>query len=345
MDDYTRPKKILIVRTDRLGDVILSTPVIKNVRLAYPEASITFMCRPYTKDVLVGNPYLDKVIVYDKEGAHHGLMGSIRFTLQLKRENFDWALILHPTTRAHVITFFAGIRLRIGWDRKNSWLLTRRIPHTKHEGLRHESDYTLDIIRALGIAIVDTELYFPVSPDDEHQVETLLEEIGIRRGQEFIVIHPSASCPSKRWPSEHFVQLARTLRNETRLAIIVVASGPHDQSAEALVTQKLALDLRGRLNVAQLGALLKRATIFISNDSGPVHVAAALHTPVISMFGRSDPGLSPRRWRPIGESAFYFHKDVHCNVCAAHGCTKSFACLAAISPEEVARKAMEIIYG
>ena len=94
------------MRTDRLGDVILSTPVIKNLRLAYPESYIAFMCRPYTQEALEGNPYLDEVIVYDKYGKEKSLFSSFIFTLSLKKKRFDWAIILHPTNRAHLITFF-----------------------------------------------------------------------------------------------------------------------------------------------------------------------------------------------------------------------------------------------
>ena len=129
-----KPKRILIVRTDRLGDVILSTPVITNLRQAFPEAHLAFMCRPYTREAVEGNPYLDEVIVYDKYHRHKSIIKTILFANSLAKKNFDWAIILHPTNRAHIITFFAGIPMRIGWNRKMGFLLTRRLPHNKQEG-------------------------------------------------------------------------------------------------------------------------------------------------------------------------------------------------------------------
>jgi heptosyltransferase-2 len=339
-----RPKKILIVRTDRLGDVILSTSVIRNLRLVYPESQIAFMCRPYTKSVLEGNPYLDEVIVYDKYGRHKSIFSSIKFTLHLRKKRFDWALILHPTNRAHLITFFAGIPFRIGWNRKLGFLLTYRLPHTKQMGERHESEYTLDILRELNIPIIDKSLYFPLKKDKKEFIDNLLEAGDVRKEDMLIVIHPSASCPSKRWPQEFFSSLIELLKKEFNLKITIVTSKEEIAYGERIVrAHPDVIDLRGKVDIPSLGWLLHRACLFISNDSGPVHIAASLGTPVISIFGRKDKGLSPQRWRPLGEKSFYLHKDVGCNFCLAHKCQKDFLCLKAITPEEVFEVAKSLL--
>ena len=145
------PKRILIVRTDRIGDLVLSTPVIASLRKAYPNSYIAFMCRPYTEAIVKGNPYLDEVIVYDKYGKEKGFWATLKFARYLKRKRFDLALILHPTNRAHLVTFLAGIPERVGWDQKLGFLLTKRIPHTKQQGEKHELEYTLDMLRSLDI--------------------------------------------------------------------------------------------------------------------------------------------------------------------------------------------------
>ncbi|MDD5195664.1 MAG: glycosyltransferase family 9 protein, partial [Candidatus Omnitrophica bacterium] len=187
--------------------------------------------------------------------------------------------------------------------------------------------------------------FFPVREESEQAVEKILQQKGIRKGEEFIVIHPCASCVSKRWPSEYFSKLVKILTSETRLKIVVISSASEKDLGEQIVSENEAVDLRGALTISQIGSLLKRAALFISNDSGPVHIAAALNTPVISIFGRNDPGLSPKRWRPLGESSFYFHKDIGCVECLAHNCVKGFLCLNAIKPQEVAQKAIQILYG
>jgi len=340
-----KPNKILLVRTDRLGDIILSTPVIKNLRLSFPKSHIAFICRPYTRDALEGNPDLDEVIIYDKYGKQKSFWASIKFALYLRRKKFDLALILHPTNRVHLITFLAGIPERVGWDKKLGKLLTKRIKHTKQEGKKHELEYTLDLLRSLDVSIKHSETYFPVSAKAKIRVEQLLKDEGIAEGDKFIVIHPSASCPSKRWPQESFRKVIKLLRKRLSFKIIIITSESEKEFGEKVVGDSGVIDLRGSLSIPELGALLKRTALFISNDSGPVHMAASFNTPVISIFGRADLGLSPLRWGPRGRKSFCFHKDVGCTKCLAHSCVKGFLCLGEITPQEVADKAMSFLKG
>ncbi len=337
------PEKILIVRTDRLGDVILSTPVIKNLRLTYPNAHLAFMCRPYTKDAVTGNTYLDEVIVYDKYGKHNSILSTINFAFRLRKKRFDWAIILHPTNRAHLITFLAGIPKRIGWNRKLGILLTDKLLHDKQYGKKHESEYSLSILESLGIPIRGKETSFPLNQKAIDSTNSRLLDAGVGAEDGFIVLHPSASCPSKRWPQENFLSLARLLKAKSRFKIIIISSKDEAEFGELLARETDLIDFRGMFNLNQLGALLKRATLLISNDSGPVHIAASFNTLVISIFGRNDPGLGPRRWRPLGPNSYYFHDDPGCRHCPAHACEIDFICLKAITPEEVAQKALQLL--
>jgi len=338
------PQKILIVRTDRVGDVLLSTPVIKNLREAYPHAHIAFMCRPYTKEVLEGNPYLDEIIVYDKYGKHKSFFASVTFSLFLRKKHFDWAVILHPTNRVHLVTFFANIPLRIGWNKKLPHLLTQALVYLKKEGLKHEMEYTLDILRALEVPIVDKRIYFALRDEDEAHIDKLLHERRVGGDDFIITVHPSASCVSKRWPQDYFCRLIELLQEAMNPIIVLVTSRDERQYAEEIAKRfPRAIDLRGALSLGELAALINRSALFISNDSGPVHIAASLNIPVISLFGRKDPGLSPTRWRPLGERSFYLHEDVNCSVCLAHNCDKNFLCLRSIKPESVFKLAQEVL--
>jgi len=333
--------RILITRTDKLGDVILSTPVIKNLRLAYPDSFIAFLCQPYTKDILEGNPYLDEVIVYDKYGKHKSILSSIKFSLFLRKKKFDWAIILHPTNRMHLVTFFAGIPLRIGWDKKLGFLLTHRLPHTKEKGEKHEVEYNLDLLRFLNIPIKDKSLYFPLKKEKQEYIENLLKEKGVKKDDLIIAIHPYAFCPSKRWPLKYFSSLISLLKKEIHPKIVIISS-EKDYSNFLFEKHPDLIDLRS-LDILSTGALIKKADLLISNDTGPVHIAASLDTPVISIFGRGDPGLSSRRWRPLGERSVYLHKDVGCKKCLAHNCQKGFLCLKAIKPQEVFLEAISLL--
>jgi lipopolysaccharide heptosyltransferase II len=331
-------KKILIVRLDRIGDVVLSTPVIKAVREAYPASHIAFLVRPYAEDAVKGNPYLDEVITYDKKGT-------LKFILKLARKRFELAIILHPTSRTHWVTLLACIPERVGYDKKMGTLLTDRIPHKKELGLKHEVDYTLDILEHIGIAAKDRALYFPIKRESEKKVRDIFARGGIRESDAIVVLNPSASCPSKRWRPESFANVGDAIAERLGAKIVIISDLKDrvfaDQVANAM--RMGSFNIAGMTTVADLGSVLKRAKLFISNDSGPVHIACAVGTPVIAIFGRKDAGLSPKRWGPRGKRDIVLHKDVGCDVCLAHNCNIAFKCLEEITPEEVISAAATIL--
>jgi len=338
-------KRILIVRTDRIGDVLLSTPAIKALRDANPNAYIAMMVAPSARDIAEGNPYLDEVLIYDKDGRHKTWIESVRFARILKKKKFDLVLILHPTNRVHLVTFFAGIPRRVGYDRKMGFLLTDRLSHTKQLGEKHELEYTLDIVRYLGIEPKDKDLFMPLSPESEDWADEFFAKEGIREGDRLLAVHPGASCPSKIWPSERFAETADKLADKYRLKIILI-SGPKDIHPVQGVIKNLrhpAINLSGKTSISQLASVLKRCQLLISNDSGPVHIASGVGTPVISIFGRNQRGLSPRRWGPRGIKDRVLHREVGCRECLAHKCGKGFACLKAITAEEVTLVADSIL--
>ena len=340
-------KRILIVRTDRIGDVLLSTPVIKAVREKYPQAFIAMIVSPYAKDIVEGNPYLDQVILYDKEGKHKSWSRTIKFARNLDKKRFDLAIILHPTNRVHLLTFLAGISRRIGYDRKSGFLLTDRITHTKERGEKHELEYNLDLLRDLEIGVEDKNLFMPIKKESEEWVDDLFKQEGIKADDKLLAINPAASCPSKVWPPERFAEVADKLAQKYGFKIVLVSSSKDLLIAQCIIKniRSSVISLGGRTSVSQLASLLKRCSLFISNDSGPVHIASAVGTPVISIFGRKQKGLSPKRWGPVGAKDKVLHKDVGCIECLAHNCQKQFACLKAISVEDVVSCADSILKG
>ncbi len=333
-EDY---KRILIVRTDRIGDVLLSTPVIKVLRDAYPSAYIAMMVAPYAKDIVEGNPCLDEIIVYDKEGKHKSWWRSMKFARNLKKKKFDIAFILHPTNRVHLVTFFARIRQRVGYDRKFGFLLTDRLAHNKQLGQKHEAEYNFDLLRHVGIQPQEKVLFMPLRQDAEAWIEDLLKREGVAQTDKLVAIHPGASCPSKIWPNQRFAQVADRLAEKYGYRVFVIA-GPKDIALAEQVVKHMhnrAINLAGKTSVSQLASLLKRCRLFISNDSGPVHLASAMGTPVVSIFGRNQAGLSPKRWGPLGTKDRFLHKQIGCIECLAHNCRKEFACLRSIQVDDV----------
>lgn len=329
--------RILITRTDRIGDVVLSTPALKAVRDKYPNAHIACMVRPYAEDIIRDNPYVDEVVLYDKYGKHKSLFGTLKFALTLRKKRFDLAIMLHPTNRVHMISYLAGIPERAGYDRKLSFFLTKKMPHLKHEGKKHESEYTLELLGMIGIRAKEREFFVPVEKKSIGKIERIFSEYHIGKGVPLVAVNPGASCPSKRWPPAKFAVLCDGLAEKFRARIVIVADRENKKAADLLANDMKhePVNLAGKTTVGELAALLSMCDLFVSNDSGPVHVASAVGTPVISIFGRKDPGLSPKRWAPAGEKSVFFHKDVGCDPCLAHRCKIGFRCLEAIGTDEV----------
>jgi heptosyltransferase-2 len=338
-------KKILIARLDRIGDVVLSTPVIKALRDAYPDSHIAMMVRPYAREIVEGNPYLNEVIIYDKDREHKGITGNYKFIQELKSKKFDTAIILHPTNRTHMLLALAGIPNRIGYDKKAGFLLTKRIPHTKQFGMKHEIDYSLDILRYIGIEPSARELYMPINSISERKIEVMLKENGIKDSDTIIAVNPSASCISKRWNVEKFARVANGLAEKYGARIVVISAEADKSIGDKLAALVTAgcINLSGETGIGDLASLLKRARLFISNDSGPVHIGCAVGVSVIAIFGRSDRGLSPERWGPSGKDDLVLHKSAGCEICYAHNCKEAFKCLDSITPEEVLGAAEKIL--
>ncbi|MFA5156882.1 MAG: lipopolysaccharide heptosyltransferase II [Candidatus Omnitrophota bacterium] len=338
-------RRILVVRTDRIGDVLLSTPVFKALRQAYPSAYIAAMVSPYAKEIVEGNPYIDDVIIYDKDFKHRSWSRSMKFASRLRKKHFDLALILHPINRSHLIAFFAGIKRRIGFDRKLAFLLTDKIKHVKQEGDRHELEYTLDLVRYLGIEPQDKQPFMPLKPDSEKWADELFSRESLTAQDRLLAINPAASCPSKIWPAERFAETADKLADKYGFKVLIF-SGPKDTKLAETVLghmQHRVINLAGKTSVSQLASALKRCSLFISNDSGPVHIAAAVGVPVISIFGRNQKGLSPKRWGPVGPLDIILHRQAGCIECLAHNCLKDFACLKLIKVDDVVKAADTIL--
>jgi heptosyltransferase-2 len=338
-------KRILIARTDRIGDVVLSTPVIKALRDKFPDAYICFMTGPEAKDIVEGNPFLDEVIVLDKDSQHRGLFGLLRLAGDIKRKKIELALALHPTNRVHLLVFLARILKRVGFNRRLGFLLTDKLKHTKQLGEKHELEYNLDFVRYLGIEPEDRNLFMPIRTEAENWVNELFAKEGIGKEDKLMAIHPGASCISKVWPAERFAQVADRLIERYGFKVFIIAGKKDIEIAERVsqAMRKKAINLAGATSVSQLASLLKRCDLFISNDSGPVHIAVSFSVPVISIFGRNQKGLSPKRWGPLGQYCRILHKEVGCKECFAHNCTKGFICLRAITVEDVLGAAESLI--
>ena len=342
LNDQTHEEelRILVVRLDRLGDLVLSLPAIEALRRQYPNARISLLTRAWTRELLEGHPWVDEVIAYEYEkgGRHRSLLGYFRLLKEIIRRRFDVAFVLHPGARSYLVPFLAGIPYRLGYQDPWGFLLSTALPDRRRDGTRHESEYALEIIRAFKVE-TPPDLKANLFPSSLLGAKIAKEYgVGDVDGQApWIAVHPGSSCVSKRWSVERFEALGKKIMQQFPHQLMILGGKEEQALGQKLKNSwgERATDLTGKLNLKELPALLERCELLISNDSGPVHVAAAVGTRVISLFGRNQAGLSPRRWRPLGHGHTVIQKDVGCVVCLAHNCTIDFECLKAITVDEV----------
>ena len=305
--------RILVTRTDRIGDLVLTTPVFKALREKFPGAWIAALVFLEHREIVQGNPYLDEVVLYDKKGSEKSLWGQCRFAGKLRRKRFDLVIHCHGTNRMHLAGWLAGIPVRIGYARRAPWALTQVHPYNKKEGQKRETDYLFELLEPLGVpAPPKAEAYFPVTQRAVSSLENFIFHHKIPEDKPWVVLSPSASDATKMWPAEKFGAWV-TQRNREQPSVFLAVGTRQDRGIIERLrksTDVPVIDLSGKMTLGMLGALLKRSVILISNDSGPVHIASSVGTPVVSIFGRHEPGLGPRRWQPLGERTRVVAKDV-----------------------------------
>lgn len=327
--------KILVMRTDRIGDLILSTPSLAALRKRFPKAHISLLVNLYTKDLMIGNPMTNEVIAYDAEIS---LFDKLKFILDLKRMHFDLILVLHSTFWSCAISFLSGALFRIGYkERGCGFLLTTPIPPKKGDEIVHEVEKTLDIIRVIGANIEAKELYIGVTEQGERYAETFFREMGISSRDKIVAIHPGARQEYIRWQKEGFAEIANNLIEEYHFKILLVGDDSEEHLVEdilRLIKNKKKVIPTGDTTLTQLVSLLKRCNLFIGNSTGPMHMTAALNIPVVAIFGCINPLDNYRRWGPWGNGHIVVSKDLNCPDCHPSDC-KTFDCMRLITPKEV----------
>ncbi len=306
--DLPQSPKILVTRTDRIGDLVVSTPVFELIKKKYPQSHLAVCVFSEHRELIKGNPFVDEVILYEKNGAEKNWLGQWLFSNEIRAKKFDAVIHLHATNRMHILGWLAGIPIRIGYNRRAPWALTQVYPYDKKEGLKHETDYLLHLCsEAMPQPQVDTGHllpYVPVTQGNRLSVANSLQHFGVKEDEPIAVFHPSASDASKMWPIENFSEfLKQYVPKKVRwIAVGDVKAAEHTAAISKLCGLPV-LDLCGKLSFGMLAALFEKAKLVVSNDSGPAHIAAAVGAPTVSIFGRWQPGMNAERWKPNGKKA------------------------------------------
>ena len=324
-------ERILIVSVNWFGDCLMTTPVFKAIKDKFPAAHLGVMAPERVSGVFEDNPFIDQVIIFDENKQQKGLLAKLRFINYLKQQKFDTVFLIHRSLTRALICWLAGIKSRIGHRRLKSLLiLTHAVAAPKMP--LHRQDYYLSLFQDQDILVKEKIPSFFIPDKIQKQVDVSLQ--GIKQSSGFMVgINPSANWELKRWPAENFARVADWLIEQFKVAVIFVGA-KSDQKVILRVMEKMkfpAYDFSGKTNLKQLAALIKNTSLFISNDSGPAHLAAALAVPTLVLFGPTARELTA----PRGEKVTLIQKDFACPVpCYKLDCQNN-KCMKDISVDEV----------
>lgn len=331
-------KRILVIKLKQPGDVLVSSPVLRALKEAWPEAEVTYLVPKGTEEMIADHPLLGGLIVVDRRNA--GLVGAWRLWRLFRQQRFDLVLELSGGDRGAFYALISGARERVGFTRPRQpfwqrWVtFTRLLPRPPVR--LHLVDYNLAAVRSLGVEPQNPRLEFFWKPEIESRVLERLHGLGLAvKG--FAVVHPGAGWRFKCWKPAGYARVIETLEGKFGLPVVLTGSrAAHEQELlGAILAQCRAapLNLAGQLTLKELGALIAKARLFFGVDSAPMHLAAAVNTPAVALFGSS--GVF--NWGPWGEGHLVIQRDWDCVPCGADGCqgSKVSRCLEDISPEEV----------
>jgi heptosyltransferase I len=337
----TNFRRILLIKPSSLGDIVHALPTAAALKRRFPAASLTWLVKRQWAGVLEGSSALHHILAVDLSLG--GLPAAIR---AVRAGRFDLVVDLQGLFRSAVLAWLSGARVRVGFanGREGSpWFYTQKVAIVDPE--MHAVDRYLLIPRSLGGAPpLIGALDFPMAVDSEadKKVSEMLLSMGWITGSPLVAINAGARWPTKQWPSSAFAEVADQLQDEG-IRVVVIGSVAESHLANTVIghMRTSAINLVGKTSIKELIALLRRVRFLITNDSGPMHVAAALGTPVVALFGPTDPG----RTGPYGLGRQVLRSGIPCSPCFSRRCVnpKTLECLTSISPGQVVDQALRLV--
>ena len=325
--------KILVIRVDGIGDLLNSTPAITLLRESYPSAEITVLARPLNAPVLIGNPDVDKILAFARDGKHRSLKARLQFYRELRREGFQLVVAMQTGMWPHLVAFLSGAPYRLGRYQKRFKSTLTHAWHGKYpKGETHEVDRNLELVRLVCEGEGTRKLKFHLLPNEVAAAKAQLASYGVGADTFLIGIHPGGSSYDKRWPERQYAELADRLVQQYN-ATILLLRGPEEEALAHNIQQAMQSHaiVHAPETIRELGALLSCCNLVVCNDSGPMHLAAALDVPTVAIFGPTD----HIAWHPLSENAAVVRRDMPCWPCSAHKCKIGWECTKKLPVEPV----------
>jgi heptosyltransferase-2 len=310
-------KRIIVLRYRFIGDTILTVPFLRNLRSAEPDAYIAWVVAPGSSEVVNGIPYINELIFWDpvtihadSRGNHRTWRQKLAFIMELRAKRFDKVYVLKRSFSSALMAIFSGAGERIGFATEGrSFLLTKPV---SYRPVQHEVLSFLDILEADGIPVVDNYLEYWTSPTEQALADELLVNNAVARAEKLVALHPFSSIPERGWHLNNFAALATHLAESGYRPLILGA--PNDRDLFESVADRFAstsVDLVGKNSLRVTMALLKRCKLFVGNDSGIMHLAAAAGIPLVAIFGPQ----SPLKFGPWSNRATVMYRHLKCSPC------------------------------
>ncbi len=330
--------KILIIRLSSLGDVILTTPVIAALKAKFPHSELFFLTKAGYGDLLRNDPRIFSLVEFDPGGRHRGLSGFMRLISELRSCDFDLLVDLHANLRSFLVRHLVKSRVKLKYRKR--WLRRLLMVHFKFLKTRPVSTVNsyLEVLKQLNVNPTENRILVFLNPEDVDFLDHFLLEQRVKKDDIVVGVHPGAKWETKRWNEEKFARVCQSLVE--KLGCKIVLLGDAD---EAKLVQLIGKDIPTERLVKTIGlplgrvmSLIKRCDCFITNDSGPMHIASALRVPVVAIFGPTHPKLG---FSPSGSRNVVLCADGKCSPCSLHGekrCSKkSRFCMDLIEPDMV----------
>ncbi|HBA27800.1 MAG TPA: hypothetical protein DCY98_10525 [Nitrospinae bacterium] len=335
--DAKQVERILIFKVDHAGDVLLATPAIIAIRKKFPLSHIVLVVGPWSKGIIEGEKYINEVISYSaywqdrNPDRNLNIRESFNLIRILRRNKYDMFFDFRGDLFAIIIGFLSGIPKRIGYGWEGGgFLLTHEVNTTIN---KHQVEILLDAVRAAGIEPDTSEVSLSISEDDKKYVLALLKQEGWIESSLTIGFHIGGGCPSKMWPIERFADLMEMVYGKLKAQVVLIG-GTEDVALIKKMERFLSFKpivMAGKTTFKQTAAAIKMYSLFIGNDSAPVHIAAAVGVTTIVLFSAANDW---QRWKPYGNDVVVVHKDVPCGGCEESVCD-TMECMNLITVKEV----------
>lgn len=343
-------KRILVRGPNWLGDAVMCEPALRELRSLFPDAQIALLVKPGVADLFAGHPALTRVLTYDTKGRHAGLSGKWALAGQLRRQGFDLAVLFQNAFEAAFLTFLAGVPRRYGYATDGrSLLLTNPIAAPDRHTSVHQVRYYWDLLKPLGLTGDPFAPGLAVFPEEEQAMARRFAQGGLGSSDIVVGINPGSTYGgAKRWLPERFAEvterLCRTIRESRDQPVSVVIFGA---KGEERLGQEIAarlssrsLVLSGATTIRELMAAVKRCSVLLTNDTGPMHIASSFQVPVVAIFGPTD-------WRttsPCGSAHAIVRQPVDCAPCLLRECPIDHRCMTGVTVEQVHEAAAQLLY-